>query len=58
MMIAALRRSGSSFGEEPRLPGGIAAFGISGRTGGGLAHLFHSHPPLENRIAALEADAR
>lgn len=42
---------------EPRdLPSGeFAAFGISGKLGSGLATLFASHPPLEARIAALEA---
>ena len=54
-MIAALRRLRSNYGEEPELPNEMAAFGISGRTGGGFAHLFHSHPPLDDRIAALEA---
>lgn len=41
---------------EPQdLPAGeLAAFGISGRIGGGLTALFRSHPPLEKRIAALE----
>jgi heat shock protein HtpX len=42
---------------EPRdLPAGeFAAFGISGGIGDGLKKLFMSHPPLEERIAALEA---
>ena len=57
-MIAVLRRLRAGYGEEPRLPSEMAAFGISGRTGGGFAHLFHSHPPLDDRIAALEAAAR
>ena len=41
---------------EPRdLPAGeFAAFGISGGIGGGFKRLFMSHPPLEERIAALE----
>ena len=54
-MIAALRRLRSSYGEEPQLPSEMAAFAISGRVGGGFAQLFRSHPPLEDRIAALEA---
>jgi len=37
------------------LPGEFAAFGISGGFGSGLKRLFLSHPPLEERIAALEA---
>lgn len=53
-MIAALRRLQMSRQAEP-LPGHMAAFGISGGLGRGLAGLFASHPPLEERIAALEA---
>ena len=37
------------------LPGELAAFGISGGLGGGMKKLFMTHPPLEERIAALEA---
>ena len=41
---------------EPHdLPGEFAAFGISGGLGGGMKRLFMSHPPLEERIAALRA---
>jgi heat shock protein HtpX len=42
---------------EPHdLPAGeFAAFGISGRIGAGLKALFSSHPPLDQRIAALQA---
>jgi heat shock protein HtpX len=41
---------------EPRdLPSGeFAAFGINGGIGDGIKRLFMSHPPLEERIAALE----
>jgi heat shock protein HtpX len=39
------------------LPGQLAAFGISGGVGDGLKKLFMSHPPLEQRIAALQAMA-
>jgi heat shock protein HtpX len=53
-MIAALRSLQAA--HEPKdLPGEFASFGISGKVGGGLARLFMSHPPLEERIAALEA---
>lgn len=52
-MIAALRRLGSQ--EESALPKAMAAFGING---GGLVGLLRSHPPIEQRIAALEAEAR
>jgi len=38
------------------LPGEFAAFGISGSLGNGMKRLFMSHPPLEERIAALEAE--
>lgn len=53
-MISALRRLQLSR-QEVHLPDQLAAFGISGKIGSGLASLFMSHPPLEERIAALEA---
>ena len=40
--------------EPEDLPGEFAAFGISGGMGNGLKKLFMSHPPLDERIAALE----
>ena len=52
-MIAALRRLQSVHEPQP-LPGELAAFGISGGLAGGLQKLLMSHPPLEQRIAALE----
>jgi heat shock protein HtpX len=39
------------------LPDKMAAFGIAGGGGNGLKRLFMSHPPLEERIAALSAQA-
>jgi heat shock protein HtpX len=51
-MIGALERLKASI-EQPHLPDQLAAFGISGRIGGGLARLLTSHPPLDQRIAAL-----
>jgi len=53
-MAGALRRL--QMVHEPKdLPSGeFAAFGISGGIGSGLKRLFMSHPPLEERIAALE----
>jgi heat shock protein HtpX len=52
-MIAALERLRR--GTEPsHLPDQMAAFGINGK-GSKLAQLFSSHPPLEERIAALRA---
>lgn len=53
-MIAALRRLQLT-AEQRHLPDQLAAFGISGGIGSGLRSLFMSHPPLEERIAALEA---
>ena len=53
-MIAALRRLQLTV-KQPHLPDQLAAFGISGGIGSGLKSLFMSHPPLEERIAALEA---
>ena len=35
----------------------MSAFGISGKLGEGLKRLFMSHPPLEERIAALRGVA-
>jgi heat shock protein HtpX len=40
--------------EPEDLPGAFAAFGISGAIGSGLKRLLMSHPPLADRIAALE----
>lgn len=39
------------------LPDKMAAFGISGGVGSGLKRLFMTHPPLEERIAALRAQS-
>jgi heat shock protein HtpX len=53
-MIAALQAL--QRGREPKdLPGEFAAFGISGGLGTGIKKLFMSHPPLDERIAALRA---
>lgn len=51
-MIGALRAL--QRGQQQDLPGELAAFGIAGGKGGGLKRLFLSHPPLAERIAALE----
>ena len=56
-MVAALRRLMAGHSPSP-LPDQMAAFGISGGIGHGLKRLFMSHPPLEERIAALEAQQR
>ncbi len=54
-MIAALERL-RAMQEPSHLPSQMAAFGIRGG-GQGLMRLFLSHPPLEERIAALQAPA-
>jgi len=52
-MIGALERLRQ---QHPHpLPEQMAAFGISGALGQGLKRLFMTHPPLEERIAALRA---
>ena len=50
-MIAALERLGSQTPAE--LPAQMNGLGISGGVGQGLKRLFMSHPPLQERIAAL-----
>ncbi len=52
-MIAALERLNSL--HPAPLPEKLAAFGISGAGAGGIKRLFMTHPPLEERIAALKA---
>jgi heat shock protein HtpX len=52
-MIGALERLRAA--REPSLPAQLAAFGIGGGPGTGLQRLFMSHPPLEERIAALRS---
>ena len=51
-MIAALQKLKLAQ-EQPHLPEKMAAFGISGGQGLGLKRLFMTHPPLDERIAAL-----
>jgi heat shock protein HtpX len=52
-MIAALRRLGGT--EAAELPQSIRALGITDRPG--WMALFSSHPPIEQRIAALQTAA-
>lgn len=52
-MIAALERL-ASLHPQP-LPDKMAAFGIAGGRGSGIKRLFMTHPPLDERIAALKA---
>ncbi len=51
-MVSALQRLQASH-EPSHLPDQVAAFGIRPKQGG-LSSLFRSHPPLEDRIAALQ----
>ncbi|MCL4113389.1 UNVERIFIED_CONTAM: hypothetical protein GTU68_019515 [Idotea baltica] len=52
-MIAALKRL-QQVNQPHDLPGEMAAFGIAGGLGDGMKKLFMTHPPLEERIAALQ----
>jgi len=52
-MIAALEKLKLSSGQA-HLPEKMAAFGISGGQVSGLKRLFMTHPPLDERIAALK----
>ena len=52
-MINALKRLQQGHATQD-LPGEMAAFGIAGGLGTGLRKIFMTHPPLEDRIAALE----
>jgi heat shock protein HtpX len=54
-MIAALERLKLNHEQPAQLPDAVKAFGISGGVGGGLKRLFMSHPPLDERIAALRS---
>ena len=53
-MVAALQRL-QSIHQPSRLPVQMAAIGINGGMAEGFKKLFSSHPPLEERIAALRA---
>ena len=54
-MSSALRALAGGRGSE--LPDSLAAFGIKGDVRRGLMKLFRSHPPIEERIAALQERA-
>lgn len=56
-MIGALQRLMGPQAQEAELPGELTAFGISEGGKMKLGALFASHPPLEQRIAALKAAA-
>ncbi len=51
--LEALKRSAA----QPHLPDQLQAFGISGGGRRGFVRLFMSHPPLDERIAALKRGA-
>ena len=53
-MIAALQRLGGMHAEGQHMPKNLAAMGIAG----GIGQLFSTHPPMEARIAALQAMGR
>ena len=52
-MVSALEKLRNSVA-QPHLPDQLAALGISGGVGHGLKRLFMTHPPLDERIAALK----
>jgi heat shock protein HtpX len=53
-MIAALQRLRQEQGMPQDMPGELTAFGISEQAKEGIKGLFRSHPPLEDRIRALQ----
>ena len=53
-MINALKRLKQSQDMPDTMPDTLTAFGISSGTRSGIKALFASHPPLDDRIAALE----
>lgn len=52
-MIEALEKLKLSI-SQPHLPDKMSAFGISGKKRSGISALFATHPPLDERIKALE----
>ena len=54
-MVAALQRLRAEQGMPQDLPGELTAFGISEQLKEGFGALFRSHPPLDDRIRALQA---
>jgi heat shock protein HtpX len=57
-MIRALQSLQRASQQPAQLPEAMQAFGISGGRIGGFGRLFMSHPPIEERIAALQQGAR
>ena len=56
-MIGALQKLRAEQGLPQDLPGEMTAFGISEQLKQGASRLFSSHPPLDERIAALQQAA-
>ncbi len=54
-MIAALERLRGEYAEPDTMPDSMTAFGIRSGARSGIAALFASHPPLEQRIEQLRA---
>ena len=54
-MIAALERLRSEYDAPSVMPATMSAFGIRSGLKSGIAALFTSHPPLEDRILALQS---
>ena len=53
-MIRALQRLKAEYEVPNQMPDSLVAFGINSGVRHGLASLFRSHPPLDDRIAALQ----
>ena len=52
-MVSALARLKAEYEQPSEMPSEMVAFGISGELKNSLGGLFRSHPPLDDRIAAL-----
>lgn len=53
-MIRALQRLKAEYEVPNQMPDSLVAFGINSGLRKGLGNLFRSHPPLDDRIAALQ----
>jgi heat shock protein HtpX len=53
-MVSALQRLQAEYDQPSSMPDELVAFGISGEMRHKLGRLFMSHPPLDERIKALE----
>ena len=52
-MVSALQRLKAEYEVPNQMPDSLVAFGINSGVRHGLAALFRSHPPLDDRIQAL-----